>query len=236
MSSITNLSPTTELDAVNAMLSAIGESPLPNQAAIDTATAADVVMAVGILKSATREVLAYGWRFNTNENYQLPITATYNWTEPDSTILPVSIYKQPATMISFKLSTRAEMLGLDLVQRLSTQYQEVAAYVPVLYDRIKSRDGVDPKVTPKVWVDPVWFMDFEQMPESARKFTTILASRRFQENVVGSTELDRLTATDERLAYVELKRDQARDEHYNVFNNPTVLRGLGSRPLSGIDY
>lgn len=62
------LSPTTELDAINTMLTCIGESPV-NTA--EDSGVVDAVMARQILHTVSREVQARGWHFNTEKAYQL---------------------------------------------------------------------------------------------------------------------------------------------------------------------
>ena len=62
------LSPTTELEAINTMLSTIGESPVN---AVEDTGNVDVVIARQILQSVSREVQARGWHFNTEKNYTI---------------------------------------------------------------------------------------------------------------------------------------------------------------------
>jgi hypothetical protein len=62
------LTPTTELDAVNTMLSVIGEAPVNT---VEDNGIVDAVLALQILRSTSREVQARGWHFNTEKNYPL---------------------------------------------------------------------------------------------------------------------------------------------------------------------
>lgn len=79
------LSPTTELEAVNTMLSCIGEAP------VNTLTdngVVDAVIARQILATTSREVQARGWHFNTEKDYQI------NPTYPDGElVLPNTILR-----------------------------------------------------------------------------------------------------------------------------------------------
>ena len=69
------LSPTTELEAINTMLSTIGESPVNT---VEDTGNVDVVIARQILQSVSREVQARGWHFNTEKNYTItPDSAGY---------------------------------------------------------------------------------------------------------------------------------------------------------------
>ena len=62
------LTPTTELDAINTMLSAIGEAPVNT---VEDNGVVDAIMARQILTSVSREVQAQGWHFNTEKGYTL---------------------------------------------------------------------------------------------------------------------------------------------------------------------
>lgn len=62
------LSPTTELDAINTMLSAIGEAPVNT---VEDNGVVDAVMARQILNGVSREVQAWGWHWNTEKEYLL---------------------------------------------------------------------------------------------------------------------------------------------------------------------
>lgn len=66
------LSPSTELDAINTMLSSIGEAPVN---AVEDSGVVDAVMARNILRSTSREVQSRGWHYNTDKDYVL--TPTY---------------------------------------------------------------------------------------------------------------------------------------------------------------
>ena len=61
-------SPTSKLEAVNVMMTAIGETPVNT---ITSATTTDVSIAITILDNVSREVQSVGWHFNTDTDYQL---------------------------------------------------------------------------------------------------------------------------------------------------------------------
>lgn len=62
------LTPVTELDAVNEIIGAIGESPVNS---IENPTNVDVINAIRILNLTNRQVQAKGWSFNTLDSYTL---------------------------------------------------------------------------------------------------------------------------------------------------------------------
>lgn len=61
-------SPTSKLEAVNVMMTAIGETPVNT---ITSATTTDVSIAITILDNVSREVQSVGWHFNSDTDYQL---------------------------------------------------------------------------------------------------------------------------------------------------------------------
>lgn len=66
---MTITTPTTELEAVNTILGAIGESPINS---VTNLTLGDAAKAYDILTRVSREVQSSGWKFNTD--YEYPIT------------------------------------------------------------------------------------------------------------------------------------------------------------------
>ena len=64
----TYLTPTTELDAVNLMLSTVGESPITS---LEDGSSVDTSQARLMLANVSRQVQQRGWWFNTEEEYPL---------------------------------------------------------------------------------------------------------------------------------------------------------------------
>lgn len=75
------MTPTSELDAINTILSVIGESPVNS---IEDAQSADVAMAVNVLREVSREVQAEGWHFNIEESFTLAPNTDDAIVVPDS--------------------------------------------------------------------------------------------------------------------------------------------------------
>jgi len=67
----TTTTPTTELEAVNSMLEAIGVDPVSD---LSVTNDSDVIHAKSILSEVCREVLSQGWDFNTDTRYPLART------------------------------------------------------------------------------------------------------------------------------------------------------------------
>lgn len=95
----------TELEAVNTMLSAIGEAPV-NQ--LDTTTNAEARIAKQILDEVNRDIQSKGWHFNTEPEYTLTRTG-------DNEL------QLPSTCVRFDVKN-ADYPDIDVVQRGSKLY------------------------------------------------------------------------------------------------------------------
>jgi len=71
---------TTELEAVNIMLAAIGEAPV---ATLNEDTIEDAQIALNTLRQVSKELQSKGWHFNTDYNYPLSVdTVTFKISYP----------------------------------------------------------------------------------------------------------------------------------------------------------
>lgn len=161
----------------------------------------DVVIARQILQSVSREVQARGWHFNTEKDYTIT---------PDS----LGYLLLPNTVL--KADTVSPNDGTDVVVRGSK-----------LYDRRNHTYFF----TDAVKVDMVVLLTFESLPEIARNYITIRASRIFQERVVGSDTLQAFNSQDEARALVSLMDYESDTADFNILNdNYSVSRIIGDRP------
>lgn len=192
------LSPTTELEAINTMLSTIGESPVNT---VEDTGNVDVVIARQILQSVSREVQARGWHFNTEINYTIT---------PDSEgylVLPNTVLK------------------------VDTVYPDSSKDVIVRGSKLYDRENHTYVFTDAVKVDMTILLTFDELPEVARNYVTIRASRIFQERVVGSDTLHAFNSQDEAIAMVSLMEYEADTADLNILSgNYSVYRILGDRP------
>lgn len=74
---------TTELEAINTMLDAIGESPVSN---LEVSGLVDVVKARAVLNEVSRLCQSRGWTFNTESEYPLPRQVDTTITVPGNFI------------------------------------------------------------------------------------------------------------------------------------------------------
>ncbi len=122
MALITNLTPTTELEAVNAMLAAIGEAPI---SALEGATQADVQIALALLRMTTREVQSWGWRWNLDFGYEILPFDTYESTDSNGDVITLNVFVPPPRLASFEVSQCPGQQGL--------QYPDIVLRTPVCY-------------------------------------------------------------------------------------------------------
>lgn len=97
------MTPTTKLEAINIMLSSIGEAPVNSL----TSGLVDAEMAETILNATSREIQSRGWKFNTERNFRILPTPT------NEIVLPLN------TLRADLMKTSSD---LDLIQRGNKMY------------------------------------------------------------------------------------------------------------------
>lgn len=195
------VSATTQLQAVNTMLSGIGSAPVASL----PSTRPDAVIASTILDEATREVLSSGWHFNTETitvtpdvNDEILVSAT--WAKVD--LNDPSFYKG----------------DYDIVVRNGK-----------LYNTITNSSTF----TTTMKVEVVLFQDFESIPEVARRYIMIKATRVFQDRVAGAPNLHGYQMQDEILALAALRDQEATDGDYTIFDGWASGRIMQRRSVLG---
>lgn len=228
---ITNLAPATELEAINLMLSAIGESPVTE---IDV-TNANIDIALNHLYDTTRETLTEGWKFNQEFGLAVAPTGTMTWTDPDGTEVDLNVFVPPADLCRWATSKTSAQVSLDLTVRAPKEYEGTTQDLVVFYDRTANRDGLKSSDFPLLYIDAVWFMDFESLPDTARRYIIISAARKFIRDVTGDPLRYQYTANDEIKALRQLKRDQGDEDSFSLLQSPDVADFFGGRvPSSGV--
>tara|TARA_B110000483_G_C18079919_1_gene497641 strand:+ start:59 stop:664 length:606 start_codon:yes stop_codon:yes gene_type:complete len=198
--------PTTKLEAVNSMLSTIGEAPVNSL----TSGLVDAETAETILNEVSRSVQAHGWNFNSEPDYIVAADTSGN------VVLPTEII-------------RADLANSETKYR-STK-QEYVQRGNKMYDKIKHSFNIG---TP-LKLDVVVLLDFEVCPEVARRYVTVKAARIFQERVVGSDSLSAMNRNDEQEALFALREMEGDNGDYNIFDDygtASVLnRSIGTKVI-----
>ena len=197
-----SLSPTTKLEAVNTMLTSIGEQPIQNLN--DLAGLSDASIAEQILDNVSRAVQSRGWAFNTDIGIK-KTPNQYNEIDLDPSELRVDTQ--------------------SLVREGDKDYVERGRK---LYDRVKNTFKFDGAVTLNI----IKLLTFDDLPEPARRYIAIRSARIFHDRVVGAGELHRFYQEDEFGAYQALLEYEGDVADYNIFDNYDVYRVVDRHPHS----
>ena len=192
------LTPTTQLEAINEMLSAISEAPV---ASVDI-DHADVDIALRKLRYASRAVQSKGWHWNTDERYTLQPDAVTGYIN-----LPIN---------TLSVDTVGDSADRDLVERGRR-----------LYDR----ENFTYVISEPVMVDLVTMLDYEDMPEIARRYVLIKATLAFQKDMeTPDTDL-RFSQAEVDEAMADLIRDQLKSADTNIlYGTSSILETLDRVP------
>lgn len=182
---------TSKLEAVNTMLTAIGESPVNT---ITSSTTTDVSIALQILDNVSREVQSVGWHFNTDTNYLLTKNSS-NQIELPANALRVDNSNKDADK--------------DLVERGR---------------KLWDRENHTYTITKDIRVNITWFLEFIELPETARRYITIRAARIFQDRMLASETLHTFHQVDELQALSALKEHEGDTRDHSIFDNYSTYR------------
>ena len=187
---------TTELSAVNLMLEAIQTAPI---SAFTDPAPAEIVSARNILEKISVALQTKGWHFNTEKDY--PLT-------PD--------------LIDGFITVGTNIVRIDLDDAVFGGDFDIVQRGQRLYDR-KNRTFV---FTKELKGEVVLLLAFTELPESARAYIAMRAARKFQQSLVGDTELDGFSQTDEFNAWTDLMDFEGETRDHSIFNNFDVFRAI----------
>lgn len=186
---------TTELDAVNIILSHIQRQPVNT---LTGPSSSDGARAYATLREVTRELLTRGWEFNQDRNVTL--VRDSNDEIPLSTnVVRVSI---PRTKYS----------DIRPIQRGNKMY-DVQNQVYTF-----SRD-LEAELVTKL-------LDWDLIPESARRYITIRAARMFAKRTKVNATTHSLTQEDEFGAWLTFSGEYESDRDINIGMAPDMIELL----------
>jgi hypothetical protein len=180
----------TELDAVNTMLSGIGQYPVSS---LSLPTTNDVTVATTILSEISREVQIRGWHWNSEYNYPLAPDEDGHIIVPD------------------------DFVRVDFPY---WQSPDIALRGRYLYDKGNHTNVF----SGTLYVDVVRLLDFNDLPETCKRFITTKATRVFQARVLGSETLTKEALKTETDAWSILLQQELDDGDYNMIGDSTSIR------------
>lgn len=189
------LQQTTELEAINVMLTNIGESPVTT---LNDPDVVDAGIARTILASVNREVQSMGWWFNIDIQREFVPTSSNRIQLPLNTL-------------------RVDTTGLSVEKN----YVQRGRF---LYDVVKHTFNITDPVT----LDIVQGLDFDELPEVARRYITVRAARIFQERLLGTPTVSSFNMKDEETAMAALKSEHSEAADHNIlhdsYSTSTILQ------------
>ena len=191
---------TSELEAVNTILSTIGEAPLNT---LSGSLPVDGTIAKNVLSEVSREVQSQGWHFNTH--YKVTLSRDTNNKIPLATNT-VRVEVDPR---------RYSKVSYDIVQRNNE-----------LYNLAKNEDTFDTNFKDAT---VVYLLPFDEIPEQAKRYITIRSARIFHDRTLGANTIHKFSQEDEAKALSILKQAESHTGDYSIFDSPeqayTILRG-----------
>ena len=182
---------TTELEAINIMLAAIGEAPINS---LTDTLPVDARTAQNTLTEVNKEVQSEGWSFNTEIN----VTLTRDGSNQIN--LPINVLRVDANIHQHPT--------IDPIQRGLK-----------LYDRQNNKYEFDEDLICTV----VYYRDFDEITEQARRYINIKAARIFVDRLIGDQGLRTYTQEDETRARAILtESDYANADHNLLRGDPSL--------------
>jgi hypothetical protein len=177
--------PTSRLEAVNEMLSSVGEAPVN---ALQTGYVESDI-AENLLDSVSRETQSKGWNFNTNEKWTLTPNSNKELYLPSNTL---------------KADGTVQNATDNWVMREGKMFNRVT-------------NSFQSEVTLSVTLTTL--LDFTSLPEAARRYITLKASRLLQDRTMGLGNLHQFNMQDEHNALIELRDMDAEVNDFSIFDS-----------------
>ena len=182
---------TTELEAINIMLAAIGEAPINS---LTDTLPVDARTAQNTLTEVNKSVQSEGWSFNT----EIDVTLTRDGSNQIN--LPTNVLRVDANIHQHPT--------IDPIQRGLK-----------LYDRQNNKFEFDDDLICTV----VYYRDFIELTEQARRYINIKAARIFVDRLIGDQGLRTYTQEDETRARAILtESDYANADHNLLRGDPSL--------------
>jgi hypothetical protein len=195
---------TTKLQAVNTLLSIVGEAPLNS---LTPPLTGDAALAERVLEEVSTEVQGEGWSWNTMVYDNIPLDANGHSTLPSNTL---ALRFNP---ISYP-SQRFVLRGIKLFDRVKNTYDLRGSLGVALTG--STTDLIAQLIEELAWDD---------VPETGKRYITIRAARQFSNRLISSSTIESYTADDEEKALQTLRRTEDMAQNHNFISGPDDMYG-----------
>ena len=188
----TTIDTETELSAVNAILGAIGQSPVTS---IENSQAnPEISFIYNLLRDANVDVQNEGWHFNTEKHVHIT---------PDQ---------------NGKVEIASDILKMDMADGWSKRHYDVVRRGGYLYDKFDHT--LDWSDHTEVVLDVVKLFTFADVPEPFKRYIVYKASTRAATQLVGNPQLARLLAQQEALARATCMEYECNQGNHSMMGFP----------------
>ena len=189
----TTIDTETELSAVNAILGAIGQSPITGSVANNANP--EVAFIYNMLRDANVDLQSEGWHFNTEKHVN---------------------YKQDTNN---KIAVGNDVLKMDVTDGWAKRHYDVVKRNGYLYDKYDHTDDWS-ELTDGIDLDIVRLIAFEDLPEVFKRYIIYKASTRAATQLVGNPQLAKLLAQQEALARATVMEYECNQGNHSMFGLP----------------
>ena len=201
----------TFLEAINTLLSVIGEAPVSSLSDTGTNAISDAALASRTLKEVDRDVQSEGWQFNTDTGVTLEKDSEGQFPLPDNVL-----------RASFSPNRYAD-----------SQYVVRGKRV---YNRAERSYKIDEQTL--IVARMVTQLDWDDLPHAAQQYITIRAARIYSDRFINSNVIYTYTSQDEAYHRSQLIRAEEESLSNNLLwgNDRGMGQGISYVPGSGQQY
>ena len=192
----TTIDTDTELSAVNAILGAIGQSPIsqlkdPSTGVIANANP-EIQFIYNLLRDANVDTQSEGWHFNRERHVTFSKDTTTN-----------------------KIAISNDIVKIDLPDNWSRRHYNFVRRGGYLYDKITHTDTFTDMGT-SIELDVIRLYNYEDLPPVFKRFITYRASRMAATQLVANPQLVQLLGSQEALARASLMEYECNQGNHSM--------------------
>ena len=192
----TTIDTDTELSAVNAILGAIGQSPIsqlkdPSTGVIANANP-EIQFIYNLLRDANVDTQAEGWHFNRERHVTFSKDTTTN-----------------------KISISDDIVKIDLPDNWSRRHYNFVRRGGYLYDKITHTDTFTDMGT-SIELDVIRLYNYEDLPPVFKRYITYRASRMAATQLVANPQLVQLLGSQEALSRASLMEYECNQGNHSM--------------------